>query len=106
MRNCLPVLSLLAFAAVGFAQVDRATLAGTVTDPSGAVVPGVRVEVTALGTGLRRAVNTGPSGNYTLNLLPIGAYNLVVSMEGFNTATTKDVRLGVGDNRTLDVKLE
>lgn len=86
------------------AQVDRAALVGTVTDPSGAVVPGATVEVRSLDTGLHRDVMTGSAGNYSYAGLPIGNYTVTVSFEGFNTVTIKDVQLGVGDNRTLDVR--
>ncbi len=105
MRRGLLYVMVLVFAAAGLAQVDRATLVGTVSDPSGAVVPGARVEVTSQDTGLRREAKTGAAGNYSLTLLPIGNYRVVVSLQGFNTVTT-DVRLNVGDNRTLDVKLD
>jgi hypothetical protein len=88
------------------AQIDRATLAGTVQDSTGAVVPGARVEVHSTETGLKREAQTGASGAYTVSLLPIGVYTVTVTREGFRAVTVKDVRLGVGDTRALDVKLE
>jgi len=106
MRHWIPFLIVLVLASVGFAQVDRATLVGTVTDPSGAVVPGAKVVVTAPDTGLRREMQSGASGNFSFAGLPIGNYTVLVSAQGFNTASVKDVRLGVGDSRTLDVALE
>jgi len=106
MRQCLLVLMVVVFAVAGFAQVDRATLVGTVTDPSGAVVPGAKIVMTAPDTGLRREMQSGAAGNFSFAGLPIGNYTVLVSAQGFNTASVKDVRLGVGDNRTLDVALE
>ncbi|MBI4874507.1 MAG: carboxypeptidase regulatory-like domain-containing protein, partial [Acidobacteria bacterium] len=97
---------LVLWALPGAAQVDRATLAGTVTDATGAVVPGAKVEVGSAQTGLRREAQTGAAGNYSLTFLPIGDYKVEVSLQGFRTATIQDVRLGVGETRTLDVKLE
>jgi hypothetical protein len=88
------------------AQLDRATLTGTVADSSGAVIPGATVQIVSNETGLRREVQTGSNGTYVFSLLPIGAYTVTVSQDGFRTALIKDVRLGVGDNRTLNVALE
>jgi hypothetical protein len=103
----LLVLAAVALLAVaGFGQVDRATLVGTVTDPSGAVVPGAKVVLSAPETGLRREVETSASGAYSMTFLPIGNYTMTVSAQGFKTTTIKDIRLGVGDNRTLDVAME
>jgi len=104
-RDSVIVLFLLA-ASAGLAQVDRAALSGTVTDPSGAVVPGAAVVVSAPDTGLRREAQTGASGNYSMTFLPIGNYTMVVSAQGFKTVTIKDIRLAVGDNRELNVAME
>ncbi|MBI3693915.1 MAG: TonB-dependent receptor [Acidobacteria bacterium] len=88
------------------AQVDRATLVGTVTDTTGSVTPGAQVEVVSPETGLRRQTQANAAGAYTVSSLPIGNYVVTVSLAGFTTATIKDVRLGVGDTRTLDVQLQ
>ena len=88
------------------AQVDRATLAGTVTDPSGGVVPGAKVELVSQETGLRRETVTGPVGNYSFSMVPIGLYTVTVTSGGFKTVTMHDLRLGVGDQRTQDFTLE
>ncbi len=89
-----------------FAQVDRATLTGTVSDASGAVIAGAKAEVTAQDTGLHREVRTSGAGTYVFSALPIGSYTLAVSLPGFNPKTIKDIRLTVGENRTLDVSME
>jgi len=101
----IPLVS-LSLVSVSMAQVDRATLVGTVTDTTGAVAPGAKVEVHDQQTGLRRQAQTGESGSYTLSQLPIGNYTVTVSLAGFNTVTIKNVRLGVGDTRALDVQLQ
>jgi hypothetical protein len=87
-------------------QVDRARLAGTVADATGAVLVGAKVEVVSQETGLRREVETGANGSYTISQLPIGIYTVTVTQAGFRTVAFKDVRLNVGDNRTLDVEME
>lgn len=98
------VLSWVAVPAI--AQVDRATLVGTVSDSSGAVIPGARLEVASQETGLRRESQTGENGSFAFSLLPIGVYTVTVSRTGFRTVSMKDLRLGVGDNRTLNIEME
>ncbi len=88
------------------AQVDRATLVGTVTDSSGAVIPGANVEVSSPDTGLRRTMSTTAAGNYSFAGLPIGVYVITASQQGFKTSTVKGLRLQVGDNHTLDFTLQ
>jgi hypothetical protein len=55
---------------------------------------------------LHRDVKTGPAGNYTFAALPIGNYAITASQQGFKTVALKDVRLQVGDNRTLDISMQ
>jgi hypothetical protein len=96
----------VAVVTTAFGQVDRATLSGTVTDPTRAVLPGARVEILSPDTGLKREVTTNAAGAYSVPLLPVGNYTVTVSLKSFATVTIKDVRLGVGDTRTLDVQLQ
>jgi outer membrane receptor protein involved in Fe transport len=106
-RNFLALAALLLLAAVPVvAQVDRATLAGTVTDATGAVIPGAKVEVVSQETGLRRDGLSGANGAYGFAQLPIGSYTVTASLTGFKTVAMRDVRLGVGDNRVLNLQLE
>ena len=100
------ILLVLLTAAPAWAQVDRASLAGTVTDTSGAVVPGARLELVSQETGLRREALTSATGTYTFSQVPIGLYAITASIPGFRTLTTRELRLGVGDNRILNLQLE
>ncbi len=88
------------------AQVDRASLSGTVTDRSGAVVPGATLTLVSQETGFRREAVSGENGTYTFSLVPIGNYTLTAAMTGFRTMTMRDLRLGVGDNRLLDIQMQ
>src|SRR5438552_2890753 len=103
------LLSKVLFCAVAIvplaAQVDRTSLTGTVTDPSGSVVPGAKIIVVSSGTGLRRETMTGESGAYQIPSLAIGSYTVTISKEGFHAAEYKDVELEVGQTRTLDSRL-
>ncbi len=106
--NTLPfvTVALLVTLAPLSAQVDRATLSGTVTDPSGSVIPGVRVEAISLTTSLLRTTSTGVFGSYQIPGLPIGAYKVTVSKEGFKPLVFENVSLSAGDARTLDARLQ
>lgn len=89
-----------------FAQVDRATLSGSITDSSGAVIAGAKIEVVSQETGLRREMLSTETGAYTFSQLPIGVYTVTVSQTGFRTVIVRDLRLGVGDNRALNLEME
>src|SRR5512132_4153247 len=93
---------LLLFVSAGFAQT-RATLTGTIFDPSGAVVHGAKVELDSTETGLHREVLSSETGSYTFAGVPIGNYNIILSFQGFRTITVRNVRLSVGDRRTEDI---
>lgn len=99
------ILLAFCFAALIFAQVDRATLSGTVSDPSGAKIAGAAVSVESSSTGLRRETLTSSAGAYQLPGLPVGAYTVTISKEGFSTVKSEQVVLGVGQSRTLDFQL-
>src|SRR5947209_138320 len=97
------LLTLLAWALFG--QVDLARLNGTVTDASGAVIPGAKVVVTAPATGLRRETVTGSNGSYNLPGLPIGVYTVTVSSPGLETVEARGLTLSVGQVASYDARL-
>jgi hypothetical protein len=75
--NCILLAHALCFlwTVNGMAQVNRANLNGTVTDPSGANVPNAKVELVEVDTGFTREAVTGVSGVYSISSLPVGKYN-------------------------------
>ena len=104
------VLALVGLIALGscsaFAQGFAATIAGTVTDTSGAVLPGTRVTVRHLETGLTRAVEVDAGGNYSIPSLPVGAYELVAEKMGFQQEVRRGVNLVVAQEAVVDFTLQ
>jgi hypothetical protein len=98
------LLILAAFTAT--AQEFRGSLAGKITDPNGAVVPGSKVEIKNIETGVVTTATTGDDGAYSFPLLPPGKYALTVTKENFNTAVRDGIQVRVADRLTLDVQLE
>jgi len=101
---CVVILSL---SAAGLAQELAATLTGTVTDPSGAVVAGATVLVHSDDTGTDiRTVTTTDTGNFNITNLPAGRYRVTIKNSGFQAYVAKDVILNVAEKHTLDVQLK
>lgn len=88
-----------------FAQVDRATLTGTITDSSSAALVGARITAVHQGSGLKREAVAQTNGNYVLPQLPIGIYDVTIEAPGFKGVRHENVALQVGQIRTLDVEL-
>jgi hypothetical protein len=99
------VLSFAFGAPRALAQVDRAELEGTVTDPSGGVIMGASVKVLAVDTGLSEEQQTNSKGYYRFPGLAVGKYTVTTAGRGFETKAVEDVILRVGQTRTLDVQL-
>src|SRR2546425_7087728 len=75
------------FLATGFAQVVNATLSGTVSDASGALIPGVEITATQTGTGVVSMVVTNEAGTYRFGSLQPGPYLVKASLPGFQPQT-------------------
>ena len=101
----LSALLLLAGKPAAYAQVDRAVLEGTVSDPSGSVIVGAGVKVVAVETGLTEQQQTNSKGYYRVSGLAVGGYTVTVTKTGFQTKVVQEVTLRVGQTRTLDVPL-
>src|SRR5713226_8996434 len=96
-RACLLLALFLAlFSSYAWAQTQLGILFGTVTDTSGAVVPGAAVSVENVSTGLKRGAVTDMKGQYQLAGLPTGRYTLRVEKEGFQTEVREGIALSPG----------
>jgi hypothetical protein len=103
------LISLLAMAiciATGHAQTTTSSaIAGTVTDPSGALVSGAQITVTNVDTGNAKTVTTTDKGYYTVESLSDGNYTITISQPGFQETTITNIHLDPGQRRGQDVKL-
>jgi len=103
----IAVCSIVAFlSSAAYAQVDRAALNGTVTDPDGRVLPRVVVLARQQATGLYRQAVTSSQGTYDIPELPIGTYTVTFMHKGFRSSRFDDVIEEVGRTRTLNVRLQ
>src|SRR5882724_4002773 len=88
-----------------FAQLDTATILGTVSDTTGAVVTGARVEVQNTGTSATVQLTTDQNGTFVATALPVGSYRVSVTAPGFKTHVQQGLRLNVADRLNLPVSL-
>ncbi|MGB9360153.1 MAG: carboxypeptidase regulatory-like domain-containing protein, partial [Candidatus Sulfotelmatobacter sp.] len=101
---CLVILGL---SAAGLGQELAATLTGTVTDSSGAVVGGATVVVHNNETGSDiRTATTSATGSFNITNLPAGRYTVTVKNPGFQSFVANDVILNVAEKHTLDMQLK
>ncbi len=95
-RCVLLLICLLLLCALAAAQGNTADILGTITDPSGAVVPNAKIVITDNATHETHTVTSNSSGEYVAPSLPSGEYSIRVEASGFQTASAKNVRLEAG----------
>ena len=96
----------VAVSAPVLAQNGNASLDGTVTDSSGAVIPHAQVTATNSATGVAKTVEVTTSGLYVLSPLIPGVYNIEVKANGFKTGIVKGVQLVIDQEARVDVQLQ
>jgi hypothetical protein len=96
----------LSLARLAIAQIDRAGLSGTITDPAGRILPQAEVTAVQVATGLQRQTISSPTGTYDIPELPIGIYTITFKHQGFKMLTFVDVEEVVGRTRTLNAVLQ
>lgn len=95
----------LFFAIEANAQTFRGSIQGTVTDVSGAAIPGAQIKVFSPGTGLSRTVSTNEQGGYQAAELPLGSYSITIEKSGFRSLTLTGIPVSVGSPARADAKL-
>jgi len=93
------------FAAIAQSQESRATLGGTVTDPSGSVIPATAVSLINSQTGVAFKTKTNEAGQYRFLFLNPGAYRLSVQSPGFRTFVRENIQLQMNLAPVIDVAL-
>ena len=102
----LPCLFTLMLVTCLVGQETTGSINGTVTDASGAVLPGAQVTATNPATGLTRTTTTGSAGDYNLPFLTPGTYSLKVQANNFATVQQNDISLQVGRTVTINQQLK
>ena len=109
--TCWPVrafgtcLLLLLATGIAHTQMTTADILGTITDPSGAILPNVKIVLTNLGTQLTRSTQSNAAGQYVFTLLPAGEYSISASAAGFKNFVLPAFTLDAGDRRRQDIQM-
>src|SRR5438046_10449327 len=97
---CIGILVLSSVAAFG--QLTTGTIGGSVSDQSGAAIPGATVTVKNADTGITRTTLSNETGKYDALSLPAGNYEISASLSGFQTAVRTGISLAVGQNSVVN----
>jgi len=107
---CFALAACLVVATLGsarlYGQETTGNISGTVSDPSGAIVPGATVVVTSVSTAAERTTTTTSAGVFFFTRLPVGDYRLSVDMQGFKKYEATGIRLDVNDKLDFHIALE
>src|SRR6516162_10041590 len=106
MRRLLGLLFWLFLASLAFAQSDRGTITGSISDSTNAVIPGASIVATNDETGAKYETISTETGNYTLTQVPPGVYQLSVELPGFKKYVRQGITVLVAQTLRLDVSLE
>src|SRR5215472_16083274 len=105
-KNLRPAILLGIVILPAAAQVERATILGTVTDNSGSAIQGAVVTVRNSGTDERRVTKTNERGDYEVPALNIGTYEVSVEHAGFRKAIVSGIELVVNQRARIDAQLQ
>lgn len=106
MTRILPLIACSLLAAALHAQVSTSTLAGVITDESGAAVPSAKVTASLASIGLQREVASGGSGEFVIAQIPPGVWKVAVQASGFQTAVVEDITLTIAERAVVNVSLK
>ncbi len=99
------LVAILLAAGLSAAQSYRGSIRGNVSDPSGGLIVGAKVNARNTATGLTRQTETGPDGGYVLSELPAGEYELTVTAQGFKAGIVR-AQVNVGSDTKAEIALQ
>src|SRR5438874_6825375 len=105
-RLVVAILIAFSLAVAANGQTFRGTINGTVTDPSGGVVPNATVKATEIGTGIDHTTTTTNDGAFAFQDIPLGLYKVTVTATGFPAYAVDKVEVVAGQIYTLQIKLQ
>src|SRR2546426_3794034 len=106
-RFVTAILVLMALpACLVFAQTSTATIVGVVKDTTGALIPGVSITIKHTDTGQTRTAISSETGDYIVQLLPVGEYEITTAMPSFKQQVRSGINLVVGQQAVIDLTLE
>jgi hypothetical protein len=105
IQSCMIFILLFWGSELCQAQLDRGSISGVVTDPSGSAIAGTRITVTNTAMGVQNSTVTTQSGSYTIPELAAGDYSVTAVATGFNQLIRNGVTVSVGETATVDLKL-
>jgi hypothetical protein len=94
------------FASVSYAQVDTGAIVGTITDQSGAVVPGAKVTLTNEGTGFSTSTVSAADGIYTFSPVKLGTYTVTAELTGFQRTSRLHIQVNIQQKVLVDFSLQ
>ncbi|MEX2299403.1 MAG: TonB-dependent receptor [Bryobacterales bacterium] len=107
VRRCLEFALLFAIAATAaFGQINTAAIVGSVSDQSGAMIPDASIILENVATQARRTTASDATGSYSFQVLPVGAYRMMVEAPGFKRAERAGIRLEASDYPRINIVLE
>ena len=106
MQNCRIVLTMLLCAACAPAQESRATISGTVTDSSSAVVVGASIKLLNKDTGVAFAATSNSTGQYRFLFLNPGNYQITAEQPDFKSFVRDQIEIHVSQSATIDISLQ
>jgi hypothetical protein len=101
----LCLIILIAASITGHAQTVTGSVRGTITDPTGAVIPGAQVTATNVDTGVSTSSSTNGDGLYSIRFLPIGKYTLTAKSSAFADYKSTAFQLDIAQEATIDIKM-